>query len=154
MCFSVLGLLHFTWYPSVHAWWQDFSFVTAVPLCIPLTFSLCIPSSMDNSCIPYLTYFLTITMEVKTPQETNLYSLGSMSNGNVTLPYSAWCCIEPQHPKLGQSKNSHLHFRSSLEVPSLRCFVIGTENGLLLTLTLDGLSSTTTFYTRERVTLK
>lgn len=23
-------------------------------------------------------------MEVKTPQETNLYSLGSMSNGNIT----------------------------------------------------------------------
>lgn len=115
MHFSVLGLLHFTWYPSAHAWWQDFSFVTAVPLCIPPTFSLHIPPSMDNSCIPYLTYFFTITMEIKTPQETNLYSLGSMSNGNITLPYSAWCYIEPQHPKLGAKQK----LPSSLEVLTL-----------------------------------
>lgn len=151
MCFSVLDLFHFTWYRSVHAWWQDFSFVTAVPLCIPLTFSLCIPSSTDNSCIPYLTYFLTITMEVKTPQETNLYSLGSTSNGNITQ-HDAVLNLSTQN--WGQSKNSHLHFSSSLEVPSLRRFVIGTENGLLLALALDDLSSTTTIYTRERVTLK
>lgn len=90
-------------------------------------------------------------MEVKTPQETNLYSLGSMSNGNITK-HDAVLNLSTQN--WGQNKNSHLHFRSSLEVPSLRRFVIGTENGLLLALTLDDLSSTTTVYTRERVTLK